>query len=178
MKIALVRHGETIYNQLGKMQGTSNIPLSDKGRNEAQSLRKELKDIKFDLCYASPLIRTVETAMILVGDKTLITTDKRLIERNIGNLEGKFRKEYDQKKYWDYKLNNGDEDVEKIQDLFQRVSKFIDYLKENHNDKNILIVSHSAVIRAIHHILKKTNLNSNLIDFDIPNCYYEEIEID
>lgn len=177
MKITLVRHGETVYNQLGKMQGRSNIPLTDEGRRQCKRLKESIKDNKYDMCFSSPLIRTMETAMILVGDKVLITPDDRLIERGIGELEGKFREEYDYKKYWDYKLNCGDKDVEKIQDLFKRCEDFINYLKKNHNGKNILIVTHGATFRSLHHILYKTDRNTELYDFNIKNCGYEEIKI-
>lgn len=177
MKIALVRHGETVYNQLGKIQGISNIPLSDEGRRQCQKLKERIKDKKYDVCFASPLIRTMETAMILVGDKVLINPDNRIIERNMGELEGKPREEYDYIKYWDYKLNCGEMDIEKIQDMFKRCEDFINYLKEKYNDKSILIVTHSATLRVLHHILNKTDLNKKIPDFPVDNCYYEEIEV-
>ena len=177
MKVTLVRHGETVYNKLGKIQGISNIPLSDDGRLQCRKLKDKIKVEKFDVCFSSPLIRTMETAMILVGDKIPINIDDRLIERDLGELDGKFFDEYDAKKYWDYNLNCDDYHVEKIQDIFVRANSFIDYLKKKYEDKSILIVSHAAVIRALHHILKNSNLNNNLLTFDIPNCYYEEIEI-
>ena len=177
MKIGLVRQGETIYNKLGKLQGISNIPLSDDGRRECKKLKEELVNKKYDICFSSPLIRAMETAMILVGDKVEIKMDDRLIERNFGEFEGKFIDKYDLKKYWDYQLNSDDDNVEKIQDLFKRCEDFISYLKENYNDKNILIVTHEAVLRTFHHILHNTNLNSDLLSLEIGNCYYEEIDI-
>ena len=70
MKICLVRHAETVYNKLGKMQGKENIPLSDEGRNQVKELKERIKDNYYDICFSSPLVRCVETAMILVGDKT------------------------------------------------------------------------------------------------------------
>ena len=177
MKIALVRHGETVYNQIGKLQGISNIPLSDEGRRQCKKLKGKIKDKKYDICFSSPLIRTMETAMILVGDKVLINPDNRLIERTLGDLEGQFREKYDYKKYWDYNLNCGDQGVEKVQDIFKRCESFIDYLKENYSDNSILIVTHGATLRTIHHILKNTDRNKYLYDFSIHNCYYEEIEV-
>ena len=86
MKIVLVRHGKTDKNSEGVMQGVSNHMLNDSGRRQCQKLRNELKDEHFDVCYMSPLVRCVETAMILVGERVPIIPDKRLIERNIGNF--------------------------------------------------------------------------------------------
>ncbi len=177
MKICIVRHAETIFNQLDKMQGRENIPLCDEGRNHAKKLKEQVKNNKYDICFSSPLVRAVETAMILIGDKVEIRIDDRLIERDLGELEGKTRDKYDTNKYWDYNLNSTDCGVESVQDVFKRSNDFINYLQENYKEKTILVVSHGAVLKAIHHILKNTDLNKNLNTTRIDNCYYEEFEI-
>lgn len=177
MKVCLVRHAETIFNQLGKMQGRENIPLCDEGRKHARELKEKIKDNYYDICFSSPLVRAVETAMILIGDKTEIKIDDRLIERKLGKLEGQFREKYDINKYWNYNLNSFDSGVEKIQDIFKRCNDFLNYLKENYNDKTILIVSHGAPIKAFYHIFNNTDLNKNLNNVKIDNCYYKEFEI-
>lgn len=175
MKITLVRHGQTEYNYNQKIQGISNIPLNDTGRRQCKRLKDQILNKHFDICFSSPLVRAMETAMILVGEKVQINMDPRLIERDMGKLEGQDREEYDFMKYWDYKLNSNDLGIEKIQDIFDRCRRFIEYLEENYKDKSILIVSHGAPIRAMHHILNKTDTNENLVNFEIENCYIEEI---
>ena len=95
MKITLVRHGETESNYLDICQGSSNILLNDTGRRQCQRLRDKIKDIDFDFCYMSPLVRTVETAIILIGERVETFPDKRLIERDMGELEGTSRSNYD-----------------------------------------------------------------------------------
>jgi len=179
MKIYLVRHGETDANKNKVMQGqTQNLQLNENGVRQATLLKNKLKDIKFDACYTSPMIRAWSTAMILVGDRVHIKEDNRLIERYLGNLEGKDRKEYDVSKYWNYNLNSNDKNVEPIQNIFKRCNNFIDNLKENHSDNDtVLIVSHGAVTRCLHHIIKGTNLKNNLLNFKIENCYCEEHEL-
>ena len=177
MQITLVRHGQTDYNNAKILQGVSNIPLNDTGRKQATTLKQRLKDTNFDICFSSPLIRAMETAMILVGDKTEIRKDKRLIERGFGKLEGNTIDNYDSKKYWNYTLNCSDDNIEPIQDLFERCESFLSYLKENYNDKNILVVTHGATLRALHHIIKNTDRNSNLLNFKIGNCYFETLEV-
>lgn len=80
----------------------------------------------------------------------------------MGNLEGKDRRIYSVDKYWDYYLNSDDENVERIQDVFKRCSSFLEDLKKNYNDSDtILIVSHSAVIRCLHHIILNSDLSKN-----------------
>lgn len=177
MKITMIRHGKTDYNIDGKIQGRINIPLSDSGRREVKRLKYKIKDTSFDVCFSSPLIRTVETAMILVGDRVEIKIDDRLIERNMGNMEGKLYKDYDGVAHWDYNLNLSDNGIEPVQDILKRTEDFVNYLKENYSDKNILIVSHSATIRALHHILNNTDLNSNLTNFTVSHDRIETIII-
>lgn len=141
MKITLVRHGQTEYNYQRRIQGHSNILLNDEGRRQVKKIKPEINKQHYDICFSSPLIRTIETAMILVGDKTEIRKDKRLIERGFGKLEGNTIDNYDSKKYWNYALNCSDDNIEPIQDLFERCKSFLSYLKENYNDKNILVVT-------------------------------------
>lgn len=178
MKITLVRHGETDFNKEGKIQGLSNNLLNDTGRRQCRDLRMRLSDQHFDFCYMSPLARTVETAMILIGDRVEMIPDKRLIERDMGDIEGDSRELYAVDKFWDYNLNSGDQNIEKIQDIFERCRDFLDYVIKKHPGKDILIVSHGAPVRAMHHILKKSNLTGNLRDINIKNCYCETIEFD
>ena len=178
MKITLVRHGETDFNKEGKIQGLSNNLLNDTGRRQCRDLRMRLSDQHFDFCYMSPLARTVETAMILIGDRVEMIPDKRLIERDMGDIEGNSRELYAVDKFWDYSLNSGDQNIEKIQDIFERCRDFLDYVIKKHPGKDILIVSHGAPVRAMHHILRKSNLTGNLRDINIKNCYCETIEFD
>lgn len=178
MKITLVRHGETDFNKEGKIQGLSNNLLNDTGRRQCRNLRMRLSDQHFDFCYMSPLARTVETAMILIGDRVEMIPDKRLIERDMGDIEGGSRELYAVDKFWDYNLNSGDQNIEKIQDIFERCRDFLDYVIKKHPGKDILIVSHGAPVRAMHHILRKSDLNGNLRDINIKNCYCETIEFD
>ena len=89
MNLYVVRHGKTEWNKLGLVQGKTNIPLSDEGIKELEKAKEKLKDIKFDICFSSPLFRAIETAIRLVGDITPITIDERLSERGCGILEGK-----------------------------------------------------------------------------------------
>ena len=177
MKIAMVRHGETESNYLDICQGSSNILLNDTGRRQCQKLRDSIKEIQFDVCYTSPLVRTVETAMILIGDRVKMIPDKRIIDRDLGELEGKERSLYDENKYWDYNLNCSELGVEPVQDIFKRCNDFFDYLQENHRDESVLIVAHAATIRALRHIILKSDLSRVLLHDDIKNCYYEEIEV-
>ena len=175
MKITLVRHGETDNNKNNIMQGRSNELMNDRGRRQCKKLRAELKNKHFDICYMSPLVRCVETAMILVGDRVPIIKDRRLIERDIGEFEGKKRGPYNINKYWNYELNSNDDGVEPIQDIEKRIRSFLDYISKK-KEKDILIVTHSSVFRMLYHILKNEDLSKKLKHIEIDNCEYKEIE--
>ena len=177
MKITLVRHAATEENYLELCQGLKNNPLCDDGRRQALKLKEKLKNKHFDVCFMSPMLRTVETAMILIGDRVLTIPDKRLIERDLGEFEGMPRKFYDARKYWDFNLNCSDRGVEPIKDIFNRCESFLNYIKENYADKDILIVSHGAPIRAFVYLLTNAELNDKLLDKEIGNLYCEEFEI-
>lgn len=177
MKITLVRHGQTEENFLNKLQGQSNNLLNDTGRRQCQRLAINLKEKKFNYCYMSPLVRCVETALILIGDRVEMIPDKRLIERSLGELEGRPREEYNAYKFWDYNLNRADYGVEPIQDVFKRCSDFLDYIYEKYgDDSSILIVTHGAPYRALRHLILKHELGDNLLDTEINNCSCEEFD--
>ena len=62
MRLILVRHGATDWNQQRRIQGLSNLGLNETGRGQAEALAQSLKDVKVDAIYTSPLRRAQETA--------------------------------------------------------------------------------------------------------------------
>ena len=178
MKITIVRHGQTEENYNEIMQGRSNNLMNDTGRRQCQRLRDKFKDKRFDYCYTSPLVRCVETAFILIGDKCEMIKDDRLIERDLGKLEGKKREMYDINKYWDYDLNSSDKGVEPVKSIIDRSREFLDYIKSKYpKDSSILVVTHGGVFRAMRILLNNKELKGNLFDEKIDNCGYKEFEI-
>ena len=85
MKIYLVRHGETDWNQAGLLQGQTDIALNAQGLEQAREAAERLKDVPFEIAFCSPLIRAKRTAEIIIGDRKItLTTDERLRELNFG----------------------------------------------------------------------------------------------
>ena len=85
----IMRHGKTDWNAMRKLQGRTDIPLNEEGRQMAEHARTEYADIHFDICYCSPLIRAKETAeIVLKGRNIPIITDDRLKEMSFGSYEG------------------------------------------------------------------------------------------
>lgn len=177
MKITLVRHAETEKNYLGTIQGRSNDLLNDTGRRQVLRLKNKLSSLKYDYCFCSPLIRCLETSIVLIGDRTEIIRDNRLLERDMGELEGRPYVEYNAFQFWNYDKNRSDYGIEPVQDLFQRCEDLLNELKEKYPDKSIMIVTHSGPYRALRHLLLKHPLKGNLLDGKIENCLCEEFEI-
>ena len=177
MKITLIRHAETEENYLGKIQGRSNPLLNDTGRRQVLRLKNKLSALNYDLCLCSPLMRCLETSIVLVGDRTEIVRDDRLIERDMGELEGRPREEYNAFQFWNYDKNRSDYGIEPVQDLFQRCEDLLKELKEKYDDKSIMIITHYGPYRALRHLLLKHPLKGNLLDGKIDNCSCEEFEI-
>ena len=176
MKLYVIRHGITPWNEKGLMQGRVNIKLSETGKKEAKDIREKLKDISFDICISSPLKRTLETASIVTDNKYKIITDELLIERNLGEFEGKKYAEYEKLKFWDYKLNNDSYGVEPVKDILKRTSSFLNNLKEK-DYKTVLIVSHAATIRAINYNIIGYDSNTDFLDFKPTHGEIYEYEI-
>lgn len=61
LNIYLVRHGQTYYNIYNKLQGWSNSPLTEKGKQDAKKAGERLKEIHFDAAFCSDTTRAMET---------------------------------------------------------------------------------------------------------------------
>ena len=169
MKLYVVRHGETSWNLEHRVQGVTDIPLTDNGREKAKELIPLVKGLNLDIVIASPLDRTIETAKIITNGDYPINTDDRLKERDWGLNEGALIDEVDKWDCWDVILNTSVQNIEPIQDFMDRVSNFIEEIKVKYNDKNVLIVTHSAVSRVIHYLLEEIPEDGDLSKIDIPN---------
>lgn len=177
MNLYVVRHGETVWNLENKVQGITDIPLTEKGKNEAEKLQNLVKSLNIDVVISSPLIRAKETAKILIDSKLPINIDDRIKERDWGFNEGVDIDLVDKWDCWDVILNTKVQNIECIQDFMYRVSSFIEDIKIKYKDKNVLVVTHSAVSRVIHYLLETIPEDSNLSRISIPNLRIIEYKI-
>ena len=90
MILYCVRHGESVYNAEGRIQGRLNVPLSELGRRQSAAAAAALAGLSVDALYASPLRRAMETAEIIADALGLpIQTDLRLMEIDVGVFQDK-----------------------------------------------------------------------------------------
>ena len=81
----IMRHGKTDWNAKHKLQGRTDIPLNEEGIQMAEQAKEKYKDVNFDICYCSPLVRAKQTAeIVLEGRNIPIVYDDRLMEMCFG----------------------------------------------------------------------------------------------
>jgi broad specificity phosphatase PhoE len=154
MQLILIRHGETLWNKEGRVQGISDVELSDVGRSQARSLALSLKDQPLVAIHVSPLKRACQTAEIINDFHHLdIQIHRDLMEMDQGDFEGLSFKELmaREKKFLQtwitnpaaVKMPNGESLLELQQRAWRAMEEIIG------KSENALIVSHNFTIAAI-----------------------------
>ena len=89
MRLLLARHGQSLWNEVRKFQGSTDVELSALGRQQAGALGRALRGHKLAACYVSPMCRTVETAEIALSEANVAMTHmEELRELSLGDWEG------------------------------------------------------------------------------------------
>lgn len=168
-KFFIVRHGETEWNMQGRTQGHGDSKLTEKGRYQADKLGRRLLKFNIDCIYSSDLGRTIETSSILssILNKEVEYTEG-LREINFGKWEGMTIQEIKDKyndiyTIWRNEPHNAlIPDAENLIQLKERVLKTINDINKKHENSNIILVSHSMVIKV---------LLLSLLGSDLSNLY-------
>lgn len=176
MMIYLVRHGQTDLNKKNVMQGVSNTPLNEEGLKQAYNVKEKIKNINFDICFSSPLKRTLDTAKIITDGKCNIVTNNLLIERDLGRFEKMPYDDYKKYDFWNLKENLNYNKVEPVKNVFKRAKKFLKEIK-NSDYKTVLVVSHHAIIRALHFNIIGYDDSTSLLSFHPENGKIYKYEI-
>lgn len=154
MRLILIRHGETLWNKEGRIQGTSDIELSETGIEQARKLALSLKDYEVGAIHASPLKRAYRTAEIINSfHQRKIEVHPELMEMDQGDFEGLSFKELmaREKEFihrWiadpaSVRMPRGESLVELQTRAWQPIEKIIA------GEKNALVVAHNFTIAAI-----------------------------
>ncbi|KGP71939.1 histidine phosphatase family protein [Pontibacillus yanchengensis] len=153
MKLGLVRHGSTAWNQEGRAQGSSDIPLDEEGKRGARKLADRLAEERWDVIYASDLARAAQTADI-IGEKigVEVRQDPRLREASGGLIEGTTEEERIEK--WGPDWRELDLGVERADVVVSRALSILKDIHQQHKDMHVLIVSHGALIKHLLHELQ------------------------
>ncbi|MCR4991162.1 MAG: histidine phosphatase family protein [Lachnospiraceae bacterium] len=179
----IIRHGRTDWNDLHKLQGRTDVPLNESGRSMAREAAVKYRDVHFDICYCSPLVRAKQTAEILLeGRDVPIVFDDRLKEMSFGSYEGiensfaipdcpinVFFK--DPAHYTDPPGG-----AESIDDLFKRTGEFLEELvyPKIKEGRDVLIVGHGAMNSSIVcRIMERTR--DRFWEAGIENCVLKQL---
>ncbi|MGZ3597872.1 MAG: histidine phosphatase family protein [Syntrophales bacterium] len=154
MKLILVRHGETQSNRENRVQGTTDMELSDYGRMQAHKLAESLKGEPIERIVSSPLRRAYETAKAISRfNDAMIESNRDLQEMNHGDFENLTIQELKEKhisvlRQWENDpasvvMPNG----ESLHDLQRRAWSVIEGIAET--ARNSIVVTHNMTIRTI-----------------------------
>lgn len=169
-----VRHGETDYNKNKIIQGQLDIPLNETGINQAKAVAEDLKDYNFDVIYCSPLSRAKVTAETINKYHNVpIIFDDRLKEFDAGKREGMPFSSWEKTKNVESIVSPNVYGGETNQDVFDRASAFFKEIENS--DKNILIVSHNGVYRALYRYVNGLAVTDNSFP-PIKNCVCEVLK--
>lgn len=153
MRLIIVRHGETFENLDGISQGHLNSHLTRKGIEQAKKVSRRLKEEKIDLAFSRDLDRAFNTCneILKFHKDTKLVKTSILREQAKGIFEGKTREERNK-----ILVNNDTpfhewhpEGGERLIDVWERVIPFLEKIREEHPEKNVLFVSHGGPISCI-----------------------------
>ncbi|WP_321779445.1 histidine phosphatase family protein [Sulfurimonas sp.] len=169
MTLTLVRHAQVEEKYLGCYNGHLNIGLSTKGYADAKDLGKHFKASNFDDIYCSDLLRAKETLKAFISTDA-ITYTKELREKSWGKHEGLSFDEIctkDSLKYENFIQFIDALDGQSIEDFKARVEKFFFTTLASTQSKNILVMTHSGVIKTFISIVKNISLEE-AFSYSIP----------
>lgn len=155
--ICIIRHGETNWNSLGKLQGQEDIALNDLGRKQALETARYFETESWDVMVSSPLKRAYETAQIIASCISIPTIHvvNEITERNYGSASGLLPDER-HKLFPDGIIP----DQEEFEHLRQRAMIGLTKIAANFMGKKIIVVSHGGLTNSILYTLSNGEFGS------------------
>jgi probable phosphoglycerate mutase len=181
--LVLIRHGETSWNAEGRVQGQTDVPLSDVGHAQARALADALGDERFAAIYSSDLLRVRQTADPVARRLGLpVRLDERLRERHYGMFETltyaevkvRFPEEYARFRAHDpeFDFRGG----EALRGFFERSVRCLAEIAGRHAGEDVLVFTHGGVLDMAFRHANRLGLAAKR-DFEIPNAALNRIEI-
>jgi probable phosphoglycerate mutase len=179
--ILLIRHGETAWNAVRRLQGHIDIPLNEEGERQAAALAQALAAEPVDAFVSSDLRRAMQTAQAVAGHGAgaRLQTDAQLRERCYGVFEGMLYAEIEQQYPADYALWQardidavmppGERVAESFRQFYQRSVAAIARWAERHPGQTIAIVAHGGVLECAYREAVGMSLDSPR-DFQVKNA--------
>jgi broad specificity phosphatase PhoE len=156
LRLYLVRHGITVWNQERRMQGHTDVPLAQEGVEQARMLAGRLADIPIDVVWSSDLARAWQTAEAIAAPRRLpVVRSPLLRERNLGEWEGLTREEI---------IARGDEERlnaylqdsianpppgESYAEVWNRLLRAQEEIRRAHPEGTVVVVGHGGSLRVL-----------------------------
>lgn len=152
----ITRHGQTEWNLEGRLQGHKDSNLTALGERQAEWLGEKLAEVNIDIIISSSSGRALRTAEIIRGDRDIeIITTEQLKEIHIGEWEGQLHAEIEahspeeQRNFWNFPHLYKPAGGETYAQVIERASNEIERILLEYKGKNILIVTHAVVLKAL-----------------------------
>lgn len=144
MTLAFIRHGQTDWNRDGRIQGSSDVPLNDTGREQARAAETMLEAWSWDAVVSSPLSRARETASIVAAGLGLPLGGAypELVERDYGPHEGSSSAEVVAR--WPHRDFPG---AEPLDAMVERCLRGLARIDADHPDRNVVVVCHGTIMK-------------------------------
>ena len=179
----MIRHGETSWNAEGRVQGQTDVPLSEVGHSQARAVAALFAGRQIDALYSSDLQRVTQTAQPVAQALGLaIRVEPMLRERHYGMFEtltyAEVRANHPDEfarfhaKELDYDFRSG----ESLREFNERSLACARALAQRHAGQSILVFTHGGVLEMVYRYAKNTGLASPR-DFEIPNAAINRVEI-
>ena len=151
--IYIVRHGQTEQNLKKKLQGRSDFPLTELGREQASAVGDAFRDagIVFDKVYSSSLGRAFETAELVAGDAP-IEVEEALIEMDYGPYEGTDLHNLPpevEEFFKDFTNHPAPDGMEQLSSVVARAGEFLVRLKAEAVHRDILLSTHAIAMKGL-----------------------------
>jgi len=155
-RLILVRHGETDWNLEGRYQGQADLPLNERGREQAKLLAERLRSERIEAIYASDLSRAYETAKIIakaLGQEVKALESLREVDTGVWTgltfqkVEIRYQKHLREWRADPLRVKRLE--GESYLELFERTKAAIGEIVEAHPDQTVLIVGHGGNIKSI-----------------------------
>lgn len=145
MTIAFIRHGETDWNAARRLQGSTDIPLNDVGRQQARDAAEVLAGSSWEVIVSSPLSRARETASIIADGigLELGRSYDNLVERHFGEAEG-LTGDGIRARWGDTRDYPG---MESLDSVVARGTAALQQIADEYAGRNTVVVAHGAIIR-------------------------------
>jgi len=164
-EIILCRHGQTDWNREGRWQGRTDVPLNQRGHQQALELAEALREVPVAAIYSSTLDRAYQTALAIARVHDLrVHRDDRLDEIDQGAWEGMRRDDivvshpYELERWKSYPIDLRLPGGETLEEVRQRVRAALDDIILLHAGRTICIVAHSVSMAVVKHELQGLSL--------------------